>query len=1379
MDRLAKTVGALALAAFASAAGAAQVSIVSSQVYYENGARIIDGSVQVAEPAGLFLLDIGGTQEFTAIPGPGLDFTEWLLLEQGDMVSAYTQAAAEAAAVKKYYTATADIGAPEGQGGSYHACPCFEWLSYPLSYNANIPGYAGNFGETVYVYTNEVVLAYGDDPALNFKKTGCEVTGWKLSTNSTDTAIFTPGGKATGADFAATTDGVVLYAVWEKREMAIALDAQGGTAGETNIIALIDETYPELPFPVKRGCSFAGWFTSATGGTQIKAGDKVERDDIDTLYARWTDFTYDLYYGETFDGTYSCTAAVEIASAPYVAGWSLAEGSSVPVFLSGNVEEYAALKFGVENPGDKITLYPVAAEAAISLVDSKGATGETSAKAKIGGVYSLPEPVLAGWTFTGWSSSEVETDPAKLVKNGDAVTSGNIADVFYAQWTAKSQFEVTFIYRNGTGAEATNKVEVYYGDAAVPPVDSNEWAGHPLEGWDDCGFENVTSDIVSKASYGETTYSIVFDPNGGYGRMDDIKGKLFDDEFDLPLNAYVLDTTGAYGFGGWSTVKGGEKEYDDGATVQGLCAEDGGVVVLYAVWDYTLSDNLLSAAADANAVLVKADDYASWEVDDTTFAKGTNCVKATYVRTGSEVVPGTLTCSVAGPGTLSFKWKVAGTFVNSNPGYSYKIGDAAEASQTLPTAVSDWVETVVPVEAESGITTVFKWFISNKQLESEVNLWLDDVKWKPYRPSYVVEFDGDGAEGEMDSEEYAVGEWHTLPFCKFEKEGWSFAHWRNADESEEYFDHGTYTNIAFTGVGETNTLTAVWTSSYYTVTFDYADGSDPEVWTLPFGFEITPPEDPESTGREFAGWSPAIPETVPASNSVYTAQWSLCAFDVVFDSANGSAPVTNKVAYGEAIVAPEDPVKPNATFAGWSPALEPAMGLADQAYVAQWIEEKHWAIFDVGEGAGSEAVLLAYGEAIVPPADPVLAGYEFEGWQPAPAATMGGEDLVYTAKWKKIEKEDGGGESGGGEGEGEGGGTAEDSDLVLYPSGVEGLADFTASAATVYNGWLSEANRLTALVTVKSSVVRKAGAASKVTCTITPISGKKRTVKCEVHPGGTPVNEYGTVFSGYALGGKFEDASIEAARDWSKGKTELDKAMVAAMPIGSWVVVFDTPAGLATFSISIAAKGKAKISGTLANGAKVTATSQALAGESVFAVPVMNAKNAVGFVFALDHSGSGAEVRHISNPGWSVKKIGVLRNMANGTYSLNFMLPVSDPAYISHLDGYSVSPAGEPSIEIAGGKWKTAKAVGKVAAAKDGTVYIKFPNGKTPANISALKLKYAAKTGALTGSFKLYYIYNNKVKYDTVNISGLLIDGAFSGSATIKKRGVSFPVTIE
>ena len=122
----------------------------------------------------------------------------------------------------------------------------------------------------------------------------------------------------------------------------------------------------------------------------------------------------------------------------------------------------------------------------------------------------------------------------------------------------------------------------------------------------------------------------------------------------------------------------------------------------------------------------------------------------------------------------------------------------------------------------------------------------------------------------------------------------------------------------------------------YTLTFDTNGGSIIAPITQDYGTAITAPADPTKTGYTFAGWTPAIPATMPAENMTIKAKWTVNQYTLTFDTNGGSiiAPITQD--YGTAITAPADPTKTGYTFAGWTPAIPATMPAENMTIKAQW-----------------------------------------------------------------------------------------------------------------------------------------------------------------------------------------------------------------------------------------------------------------------------------------------------------------------------------------------------------------------------------------------------------------------------------------------------------
>ncbi|MFR0857667.1 MAG: InlB B-repeat-containing protein [Oscillibacter sp.] len=186
----------------------------------------------------------------------------------------------------------------------------------------------------------------------------------------------------------------------------------------------------------------------------------------------------------------------------------------------------------------------------------------------------------------------------------------------------------------------------------------------------------------------------------------------------------------------------------------------------------------------------------------------------------------------------------------------------------------------------------------------------------------------------------------------------------------------------------------------YTLTFDTNGGSTIAPITQDYGTAITAPADPTKTGYTFAGWTPAIPTTMPAENMTIKAKWTVNQYTLTFDTNGGSAiaPITQD--YGTAITAPADPTKTGYTFAGWTPVIPTTMPAENMTIKAKWTVNQYTLTFDTNGGSAIAPITQDYGTAITAPADPTKTGYTFAGWTPAIPATMPAENLTVTAQWR-------------------------------------------------------------------------------------------------------------------------------------------------------------------------------------------------------------------------------------------------------------------------------------------------------------------------------------------------------------------------------------------
>lgn len=91
---------------------------------------------------------------------------------------------------------------------------------------------------------------------------------------------------AHGNYLAATSNTAILTI--QPCAVTVTFNANGGSVGTNTKTVYYDETYGDLPTATRTGYTFAGWYTSSTGGTKVTNTSTVTNSNAHTLYAHWT-----------------------------------------------------------------------------------------------------------------------------------------------------------------------------------------------------------------------------------------------------------------------------------------------------------------------------------------------------------------------------------------------------------------------------------------------------------------------------------------------------------------------------------------------------------------------------------------------------------------------------------------------------------------------------------------------------------------------------------------------------------------------------------------------------------------------------------------------------------------------------------------------------------------------------------------------------------------------------------------------------------------------------------------------------------------------------------------------------------------------------------
>ncbi len=149
--------------------------------------------------------------------------------------------------------------------------------------------------------------------------------------------------------------------------------------------------------------------------------------------------------------------------------------------------------------------------------------------------------------------------------------------------------------------------------------------------------------------------------------------------------------------------------------------------------------------------------------------------------------------------------------------------------------------------------------------------------------------------------------------------------------------HGIFLGAVNGAMTQFSDTSASFTVNNPVVMYDATFNVDGVLTVVPtdFGAAIAVPADPTKTGYTFDGWLPLVPETMPANDVTFVAQWTVNSYDATFN-VDGVLTVV-PTDFGAAIAVPADPTKTGYTFDGWSPAIPSTMASNNATFVAQWV----------------------------------------------------------------------------------------------------------------------------------------------------------------------------------------------------------------------------------------------------------------------------------------------------------------------------------------------------------------------------------------------------------------------------------------------------------
>ena len=689
-------------------------------------------------------------------------------------------------------------------------------------------------------------------------KTGCTFAGWDTDGD----------GKADALPETMPVGGVKAVAIWTVNEYTITFNTDGGSEVEA-ITAKYGSDVTAPADPTKTGYTFTGW--------DIAIPATMPAEDM-TITALWTINQYTITF-DTDGGS-----EVKAITADY--------GTKVTAPENPTKEGYTFKGWSADvpatMPAENVTLtakWEINKYTVTFIVNGE----EIEVTQDYGTEIELPEePTKEGYNFNGWKLVDTEDD--EIVMMPTTIPAGDIKVEPY--WTI-GQYTINYIDTDGTSIY----FETLDFDSEIKAPEDPEKTGYTFLGWDIDGddkadeipatmpAENVTATALWKINQ----YTITFDTNGGS------KVAAITADYAEAVTVPENPTKEGHTFAGWDkeipatmpaenmtiTAKWTVNEYtitfntNGGSKVDSITANYGEAVTepaaptkegyTFTGWDAEFPETMpaggltLTAQWSLNSYAIGWDVDGDGKEDDWTTVDygvtpehedGAKAATAeyTYVFKGwsPEIAPVKDTITYAAqfeavPNEYTITFDTDGG--SKVKAVTYAYGDEV-ATPDEPTkdgcTFAGWSPEIPKTMPAENVTVTAQWTAN----------------------TYTITFDTDGG-SEVAPITGVYGTAVAEPEAPV-KEGYTFAGW-NRDFPE-------------TMPSRDITLKAQWTINQYTITLDanggaWSDGEITKTITQDYGTDVLSPVAPTLSGYTFKGWSPKLPDEMPAQNITLTAQW--------------------------------------------------------------------------------------------------------------------------------------------------------------------------------------------------------------------------------------------------------------------------------------------------------------------------------------------------------------------------------------------------------------------------------------------------------------------------------------------------------------------------
>ena len=409
-----------------------------------------------------------------------------------------------------------------------------QWTApiYAVTLNTN-GGTINNGNVTEYIYGVGATLPTADDMTY----TGHTFKGWYDNEGLTGDPVMAIGGTEMG--------NKEYWAKWTINQYTITFDTDGGSE-----VAPITQDYGSAitapAAPTREGYTFTGW--DKTIPATMPAGDM-------TITAQWTVNQYTITYdldGGTAEGnpdTYTVETDTFTLKNPTRPGYTFTGWSGTG--LTGEDNLTVTIPKGSTGNRSYTAHWSLNTYSITYDLNGGTASGNPTSYTVESATITLNQPTKTGYTFTGWSGTDLTGEDNLTV----TIPAGSTGDRSYTAHWSLNTYSITYDLDGGT---ASGNPDFYTVESSTITLNPPTRTGYTFIGWsgtDLSGSDNLTVTIPTgsignrsyTAHWSLNTYSITYDLDGGtaFGNPD---------SYTVESAAITLNepTKAGYVFTGWS-----------------------------------------------------------------------------------------------------------------------------------------------------------------------------------------------------------------------------------------------------------------------------------------------------------------------------------------------------------------------------------------------------------------------------------------------------------------------------------------------------------------------------------------------------------------------------------------------------------------------------------------------------------------------------------------------------------------------------------------------------------------------------------------------------------------------------------------------------------